>query len=89
MEKKPKIKGIILVLLLVYLSYMFLNLEVSIRRKKSEVAKKQQEVIELKKENARLKDTVKISNSDLYIEKIAREECGLVKEGETPVIDNK
>lgn len=89
MGKKPKFKGIVIVLLLVYLSYIFVNLEVSMQKKKSELAKKQQEVVELKKENTRLKDDVKLSSSDLYIEKMAREKCGLIKEGETPVIDNK
>lgn len=89
MEKKPKFKGIIFALLLVYLSYMFVSLEVSMQKKKEEISKKQQEVIQLKMENTRLKDDVKMSTTDLFIEKLAREKCGLIKEGETPVIDNK
>lgn len=29
-----------------------------------------------------------MSASDIYIEKLAREKLGLIKQGETPVIDN-
>ena len=30
-----------------------------------------------------------MSKSDMYIEKLARERLGLIKQGETPVIDSK
>lgn len=42
----------------------------------------------LKEENKELQDEVELSKTDKYIEKLAREKLGLIKEGETPVIDN-
>ena len=47
----------------------------------------QEEKIVLDK-NLKLKDEVKMSKSDSYIEKLARERLGLIKPGETPVIDS-
>jgi len=48
----------------------------------------QQEEQTVKTKNLELKDEVKMSKSDSYIEKLARERLGLIKEGETPVIDS-
>lgn len=42
-----------------------------------------------KYKNQKLQEEVKMSNSNVYIEKLAREKLGLIKQGETPVIDNK
>jgi len=47
-----------------------------------------QEEQSVQDKNQELKDEVKMSKSDSYIEKLARERLGLVKPGETPVIDS-
>lgn len=49
----------------------------------------QQEELSAKEKNQKLQDEIKMSKSDAYIEKLARERLGLIKEGETPVIDSK
>ena len=41
------------------------------------------------KKNQKLQDEIKLSNDDSYIEKLAREKLGLIREGEYPVIDSK
>lgn len=41
----------------------------------------------LKEENIKLQDEIELSKTDKYIEKLAREKLGLIKDGETPVID--
>jgi len=45
--------------------------------------------LEKKAEKKILQCEVVLSKTDKYIEKLAREILGLVKEGETPVMDNK
>jgi len=57
----------------------------SINRQIEQVEQEEQSVME---KNQKLKDEVKMSKSDSYIEKLARERLGLVKPGETPVIDS-
>lgn len=57
----------------------------SINRQIGQVEQEEQSVMD---KNQKLKDEVKLSKSDSYIEKLARERLGLVKPGETPVIDS-
>jgi cell division protein FtsB len=57
----------------------------SINRQIEQVEQEEQGVLE---KNQKLKDEVKMSKSDFYIEKLARERLGLIKPGETPVIDS-
>lgn len=57
----------------------------SINRQIEQVEQEEQGVLE---KNQILKDEVKMSKSDSYIEKLARERLGLIKPGETPVIDS-
>ena len=44
---------------------------------------------ELETENGRLKELLEQSKSEMFIERIAREKLGLVKEGETAVLIEK
>lgn len=55
-------------------------------QKQINLAKQEEQTVKTK--NLELKDEVKMSKSDSYIEKLARERLGLIKEGETPVIDS-
>jgi cell division protein FtsB len=57
----------------------------SINRQIEQVEQEEQGVLE---KNQKLKDEVKMSKTDSYIEKLARERLGLLKPGETPVIDS-
>ena len=59
------------------------------RKINNEIANKKLEEQKIKETNKKLQDEVKMSSSDMYIEKLARERLGLIKQGETPVIDNK
>ncbi|MBP1743387.1 MAG: dihydroorotate dehydrogenase [Firmicutes bacterium] len=57
----------------------------TINRQIEQLEQEEQSVLD---KNQELKDEVKMSKSDSYIEKLARERLGLVKPGETPVIDS-
>jgi cell division protein FtsB len=68
--------------------YIFISQQVkmySINKQNEQMKQEEQSVLD---KNLKLKDEVKMSKSDSYIEKLARERLGLVKPGETPVIDS-
>lgn len=89
MKKKIKGKNIIFALLLFYVGYIFINQQITMHKIKDEIADKKIEEQKTKEKNKKLQDEVKMSKTDMYMEKLARERLGLTKQGETPVIDTK
>lgn len=86
--KKLKGKNLLLILVGGYICYTLVNQQIVMHRQKVELKKYTVEFEKAKEENSKLQDEVKLSHSLKYIEKLAREKLGLVKEGETPVINN-
>lgn len=89
MKKKIKGKNIIFAFLLCYVCYIFINQQITMHKIKDDITNKKIEEQNLKEKNKKLQDEVKMSKTDMYIEKLARERLGLTKQGETPVIDTK
>jgi cell division protein DivIC len=89
MRKKIGIKSVILAVVFVYVFYILIQQEVTMVRQKKEIQKYNVELQKKKEVNKLLQDEVELSKTDKYLEKLAREILGLVKEGETPVMDNK
>lgn len=89
MKKKHNFKKIILVLASVYVGYILVSTQLGMIKIKKDIKVKQQELAKLKEKNQKLQDDFKFmtENPDAYKEKLARERLGLIKEGETPVID--
>lgn len=88
MRKKINIKKVLSVLALVYVAYVLISTQITTYRIKAQIKVKQDELNTLKEKNQKLQDEIKQSKTDSYIEKLARERLGLIKEGETPVINN-
>lgn len=91
MKKKHNFKIVIIVLASVYIGYILVSTQINMIKIKKDIAIKQQELNKLKEKNVRLQDEFKYmtDNQEAYTEKLARERLGLIKEGETPVIDKK
>jgi cell division protein DivIC len=89
MKKKFNIKSVAMIFALVYVCYILINQQVTMSRQKKELEKYNVEIQKKKEEKKVLQDEVELSKTDKYIEKLAREILGLVKEGETPVLDNE
>ncbi|MCB2298055.1 FtsB family cell division protein [Clostridium tagluense] len=89
MKKKFSIKSVVLIFAVVYVCYVIISQQATMARQKKELEKYNVELQKKKDEKETLQDEVKLSKTDKYIEKLAREILGLVKEGETPVMDNK
>ena len=87
MKKEKNRKWIWLVVLVVVLpviGYFFSSNYRILRRYKEEVAKLDQIVAELDKENSLLKKEVEeLKYNPLYVERIARRELGMIRPGET------
>ncbi|MFL0252129.1 septum formation initiator family protein [Clostridium neuense] len=88
MRRKSKIKIIILVVLVINIGYIFVNQQLTMSRIKDDIKAKQKTVDKLSIENRKLQDEIKLTKTDKYTEKLARERLGLIKQGETPVIDS-
>ena len=89
MKKNVNFKKIVFFILLIYAGYIFVNQQIIIGNIKKQVIQRRTELENLQEKNQKLQDEVKMSKSDSYIEKLAREKLKLIKEGEIPVISNK
>lgn len=88
-KKKFKLKNVVVLIMIFYGCYIFVSQQIKIQKIRQEMTIKQSELKELQEKNKKLQDEVKMSKSDIYIEKLARERLGLIKPGETPVINKK
>ncbi|WP_446898052.1 FtsB family cell division protein [Clostridium sp. LBM24168] len=88
-KAKIKIKNIVALLLTLYVSYIFVNQQITMWNIKKQINDKYAEEQKMKEKNIKLQDEIKMSTSDMYIEKLARERLGFIKQGETPVINIK
>lgn len=89
MKKNVNFKKLLFFLLFIYAGYIFVNQQIIIGNIKKQVIQRKAELENLQEKNQKLQDEVKMSKSDSYIEKLAREKLNLIKEGEIPVISNK
>ncbi|KAJ50947.1 cell division protein FtsL [Clostridium tetanomorphum] len=89
MSKKINLKNIFFLVMIFYVCYIFVNQQITMNTIKAQINEKNIEMNKLKDKNRRLQDEVKMSQTDLYIEKLAREKLKLIKPGETPVLNSK
>ena len=82
--KRPPVIVLIAILLLVFfLAYLFISGYLNLRKVGERLARIEEENKRFIQENKRLEEEIKALEGDpFYIEKIAREELGMVKKGE-------
>ncbi len=66
--------------------WQYYQMSVYVNQQKKEIEIVQQEIEKIKSENRRLERELEGINSQEYIERIAREDYGMIKEGEKVVI---
>lgn len=88
MKGKKKVKILLIVAILAYISCIFIRQQKTMYNMNKELREKQSKYNQLVNKNLSLKDEVEMSKTDAYIEKLARERLGLIKNGEIPVINN-
>lgn len=87
--KKFSIKKIGLLLIALYVGFTFINQQIIMFRQYKDIDNYTSELQAAQEKNQKLQDEIKLSQDSRYIEKLAREKLGLIKEGESPVIDSK
>lgn len=90
MRKRLTIKKIIVVLFFLVFIISLIRQGVAIKKIKSNIEAKNKELQEVVEENKRLKIELEEAESNYdYLEKLARERLGLIKEGEQVISSSK
>ena len=89
MKKKINLKIISVVLIIGIFSVSLIKQVVVLRRIKKEISTQTQELEQLKEKNIKLQAELdRAQGNNEYLEKLARERLGLIKEGEQQIITN-
>lgn len=86
MSKFRKLKVVGIFIVIIYASYILINQGMIVKRQNEEIAELNKTLSTIKEENLLLKDKMQMNNNNKYVERMAREKLGLVKEGEEPII---
>lgn len=88
--RKLKFKNLLLILVVGYICFTLVNQQIIMHRQKVELKKYSDQLQKVKEENSRLQEETNLAkeNPNGYIERLAREKLGLIKEKETPVINS-
>lgn len=87
--KKFSLKKISLLLIAFYVGFTFINQQITMFRQHRDIEKYTSQLQAAQEKNQKLQDEIKLSNDNRYIEKLAREKLGLIREGESPVVDSR
>ncbi|CCO08633.1 FtsB family cell division protein [Desulforamulus hydrothermalis] len=89
MRRRSKRGGAALMVSILFVAYMIFSLGSQFKKlhdMQNSMELLQNQVQELKTRNAALREEIKLIKSDSYVEQVAREQLGLVKPGETLVV---
>ena len=92
MKKKLIVKELVIIGFVIFFVCSYVRQFITMNRIKQEISDKQTQLEEIEQKNERLQDEVDKINSDSedYLEKLARERLGMIKPGEKVVnSDNK
>lgn len=85
-SRRSRLPLLLLLLGLLYVAGAFIHLQWKIYQVDKELEAYRQQKAALLEEQARLQEEIRRLNTDEYIERVAREELGLIKEGETVLL---
>ncbi|MEG1483012.1 FtsB family cell division protein [Clostridium sp.] len=89
MKRRLTFKSTIIILLFVIFVISFIRQELMMKKIQQDIVISQEELKNLKDKNIRLQAELDSTPSDEYLEKLARERLGMVKEGEIVVNSQK
>ncbi len=90
-EAKDRKRGmnwflVLLVLIVGYSSWILINQQLTISALNTDLTVAQERLSTAKNENQQLRDENVLLSDDAYVEKLAREELGMTRQGEMPYI---
>ena len=89
-KKQVTLKKLIIVFIFAIFIINYIKQELTMRRIQEDIVISQEELQELKDKNSKLEsDLKKVNESNEYLEKLARERLGMIKEGEKVVNSEK
>jgi cell division protein FtsB len=87
MRKKVTLRGIVIIILFVVFSFNLIKQTIAIKRINNDIAEKSEQLNERKEENRKLQaELERVQSNYDYLEKLARERLGLIKEGEQIIL---
>ncbi|AEB74841.1 FtsB family cell division protein [Clostridium botulinum] len=89
MKNKNKIKVMILTIIMIYACYILVHQQITIKNKKAQLENCKIELQKVNDQHQKLLDTIKMSETNRYVEQLARERLGFLKQGETVVVHKK
>nr|WP_066896385.1 septum formation initiator family protein [uncultured Clostridium sp.] len=90
MKKQLTLKRLIIVFIFAIFVVNYIKQEITMRRIQEDIVISQEQLQELKDKNSKLESDLKKANeSNEYLEKLARERLGMIKEGEKVVNSEK
>ena len=91
MKKKLIVKKLVIIGFVIFFVCSYVRQFITMNRIKQEISDKQTQLEEIEQKNERLQDEVDKINSDSedYLEKLARERLGLIKEGEQIILPSE
>lgn len=89
MNRKSRVKKITIISIIMYICYIVVTQQVTIKSKKAQLEKRKAELSNITNEHQKMLDKTKMSETYRYVEKLARERLGFIKQGENAVIQEK
>lgn len=84
-KKQVTLKKLIMIAIMAIFAFNYIKQGITIKRIEKDIINSQEELEELKNKNSALESDLKKAETDEYIEKLARERLGMIKEGEKVV----
>jgi cell division protein FtsB len=89
MKKRSKLKTIAGIFILTYVCYILVSQQITIRNKKLQLNEHTAELKKVSDEHQQLLDEKEMSKTYRYVEKLARERLGFIKQGESVVVQEE
>ena len=90
MRKKITLRGIVIIVLFLVFSFNVLKQTMAIKKINNDIAEKSEQLNEKKEENRKLQaELERVQSNYDYLEKLARERLGLIKEGEQIILPSE
>ena len=90
MRKKITLRSIVIIILFVVFGFNVVKQTMAIKRINNDISKKSEQLNEKKEENRKLQaELERVQSNYDYLEKLARERLGLIKEGEQIILPSE
>ncbi|XZI55007.1 FtsB family cell division protein [Clostridium perfringens] len=88
MKKRMNLKNMVIIILIAILVISYVRQELTMNKIHKHIEAKQTQLNELQDKNKKLQDEVNQSSTDEYIERMARERLGMIKDGEKVITNS-